>query len=107
MPVSRNDACPCGSGKKYKKCCLGAPDPKAVQKSKILIYGAVGLTVVTVAVFLLVGQGVGSAIGLGSFVLIIGYALAGSSTSEPPAAASASKAGKPARPAASAKSARR
>ena len=22
MPVSRNDPCPCGSGKKYKKCCL-------------------------------------------------------------------------------------
>ena len=23
-PVGRNDPCPCGSGKKYKKCC-GAP----------------------------------------------------------------------------------
>jgi uncharacterized protein len=22
--VGRNDSCPCGSGKKYKKCCLGA-----------------------------------------------------------------------------------
>ena len=22
--ISRNDPCPCGSGKKYKKCCLGA-----------------------------------------------------------------------------------
>ena len=22
-PVGRNDPCPCGSGKKYKKCCLG------------------------------------------------------------------------------------
>jgi hypothetical protein len=21
--ISRNDPCPCGSGKKYKKCCLG------------------------------------------------------------------------------------
>ena len=21
MKVNRNDACPCGSGKKYKKCC--------------------------------------------------------------------------------------
>ncbi len=35
MKVGRNDPCPCGSGKKYKKCCLGkqvsnAPeDPKA------------------------------------------------------------------------------
>jgi len=23
--VGRNDPCPCGSGKKFKKCCLGAP----------------------------------------------------------------------------------
>jgi hypothetical protein len=22
--VGRNDSCPCGSGKKYKRCCLGA-----------------------------------------------------------------------------------
>jgi hypothetical protein len=22
--VGRNDPCPCGSGKKHKKCCLGA-----------------------------------------------------------------------------------
>ena len=24
MSISRNDLCPCGSGKKYKKCCLKA-----------------------------------------------------------------------------------
>jgi hypothetical protein len=24
--VGRNDPCPCGSGKKYKKCCLGSRD---------------------------------------------------------------------------------
>ncbi|WP_247747374.1 SEC-C metal-binding domain-containing protein [Alkalihalobacillus sp. BA299] len=23
IKVSRNDVCPCGSGKKYKKCCGG------------------------------------------------------------------------------------
>src|ERR1043165_9566761 len=30
MSIARNDPCPCGSGKKYKKCCLGkgvAPGP--------------------------------------------------------------------------------
>jgi hypothetical protein len=26
--VGRNDPCPCGSGKKYKKCCLGKKDAK-------------------------------------------------------------------------------
>lgn len=25
--IGRNDPCPCGSGKKYKKCCLQAQDP--------------------------------------------------------------------------------
>lgn len=25
--IGRNDPCPCGSGKKYKKCCLGKPLP--------------------------------------------------------------------------------
>jgi preprotein translocase subunit SecA len=23
--IGRNQACPCGSGKKYKRCCLGKP----------------------------------------------------------------------------------
>jgi SEC-C motif len=27
--IERNDPCPCGSGKKYKKCCLGQLDPQA------------------------------------------------------------------------------
>jgi SWIM/SEC-C metal-binding protein len=27
--VGRNDPCPCGSGNKYKKCCLRAPAPIA------------------------------------------------------------------------------
>lgn len=27
--IGRNDPCPCGSGKKYKKCCLNADQSKA------------------------------------------------------------------------------
>ena len=27
--TGRNAHCPCGSGKKYKKCCLHAPKPRA------------------------------------------------------------------------------
>ena len=26
--IGRNDPCPCGSGKKYKKCCLNKPSPE-------------------------------------------------------------------------------
>ncbi len=28
VEIGRNDPCPCGSGKKYKQCCLGKPDKK-------------------------------------------------------------------------------
>ena len=44
MKVGRNDPCPCGSGKKYKKCCLGNPnlhespghaDPSALEFSSL------------------------------------------------------------------------
>ena len=28
--VGRNDPCPCGSGKKFKKCCLDKPQPARV-----------------------------------------------------------------------------
>ncbi len=30
--VGRNEACPCGSGKKYKRCCLGKPVDAAPQQ---------------------------------------------------------------------------
>jgi len=29
--VNRNDPCPCGSGKKYKKCCGAAPAKKKIE----------------------------------------------------------------------------
>ena len=31
--VGRNDPCPCGSGKKYKQCCMGKPQPAGVPPS--------------------------------------------------------------------------
>ena len=34
MKISRNDYCPCGSGKKYKNCHFGKEDPVIVQKSR-------------------------------------------------------------------------
>ncbi len=30
--VGRNDPCPCGSGKKHKQCCLGAPAPSLLSR---------------------------------------------------------------------------
>lgn len=36
MTVGRNEPCPCGSGKKHKKCCLNTgPDPISYMKQKL------------------------------------------------------------------------
>jgi len=37
MKIGRNDPCPCGSGKKYKKCCLDKTTPE-VSFSKDYFY---------------------------------------------------------------------
>lgn len=35
MPeIGRNDPCPCGSGKKYKKCCLAADEAVVAAKTR-------------------------------------------------------------------------
>ncbi|MCC6874913.1 MAG: SEC-C domain-containing protein, partial [Sandaracinaceae bacterium] len=41
MDVGRNDLCPCGSGKKYKKCCL---DTDAAARSRDAAPAADGAT---------------------------------------------------------------
>jgi len=35
--TSRNDPCPCGSGKKYKKCCLRSPETKPQDRIRLPI----------------------------------------------------------------------
>jgi uncharacterized protein YecA (UPF0149 family) len=34
--ISRNAPCPCGSGKKYKKCCLLRKEAEALEQRRIL-----------------------------------------------------------------------
>ena len=46
MKIGRNQPCPCGSGKKYKKCCLNksrednknSKNPE-ISKELLIIYG--------------------------------------------------------------------
>jgi hypothetical protein len=33
--VGRNDPCPCGSGKKFKHCCIGKPPPEVRRRFMI------------------------------------------------------------------------
>lgn len=56
MPTTpgRNDPCPCGSGKKYKRCCYGEGPPAATTSSKatMIVLGAVlllGLVFLTIS----------------------------------------------------------
>jgi hypothetical protein len=37
--VGRNDACPCGSGRKYKRCCMGHEAPRAQFASELQAHG--------------------------------------------------------------------
>jgi hypothetical protein len=46
MKISRNDPCPCGSGKKYKRCCLAFGAPRSIASTKFRFepgsYGGAG-----------------------------------------------------------------
>lgn len=48
MRVGRNNPCPCGSGRKYKHCCLGK-DEKLSVKTKVLLALA-GLFIVSAVI---------------------------------------------------------
>ena len=39
--LSRNDPCSCGSGKKYKQCCINAPTKQAMRMSKLAMTFAI------------------------------------------------------------------
>ena len=65
--VSRNDPCPCGSGEKYKRCCLGK-EQVAVQGRDMKLPGILA----GVAVAVSVGVGLASDLQTG---LAVGGAL--------------------------------
>ena len=70
MSVSRNDPCPCGSGRKYKKCCLGAEPVEKVKARRNLgiAWGVVLVLALVVAV--LKGTPAGIAAGLAGAALV-------------------------------------
>ena len=48
MKTGRNEPCPCGSGKKFKKCCEGKPD--ASERMRLRGVAAVLLVVLLIVV---------------------------------------------------------
>ncbi len=50
MSIGRNEPCPCGSGRKYKKCCLDKKATSPVYYALLLAFGGVILLVCLVLV---------------------------------------------------------
>jgi len=50
MNVGRNDACPCGSGYKYKNCCLGKKESILFLQKLLLIFAGLIVVLCTVLV---------------------------------------------------------
>jgi hypothetical protein len=73
--VSRNDPCPCGSGLKYKRCCLGKRPPMRGRRLLwyvLLFAGIVGAaTAVSLLHDLKSGLGVGAGLLLLAGILIV------------------------------------
>lgn len=68
--VSRNAPCPCGSGKKYKHCCLGkSPAVSGSRLLPIVLLTLVGLGT-GVAVGLRSGVGAGFSVAAGTLIVI-------------------------------------
>lgn len=66
--VGRNDPCPCGSGKKYKNCCMHKP--KVDKRSRAIYWGIAGACVVAgVVVGVMTDFRTGFAVGGGSLML--------------------------------------
>lgn len=69
--VSRNDPCPCGSGKKYKHCHLGKSTVEAKSPGFIIpVILAVAGVVLGIYVAFTKGAGAGISIGAGTLILV-------------------------------------
>ena len=72
----RNAQCPCGSGKKYKHCCLGKPT--ATEKTRSYTLLAIVLVCIVGGVLLAIFKDIrlGLAVGLGgTFLVMIGASI--------------------------------
>ncbi len=71
--VGRNDPCPCGSGKKYKRCCLGTKsDPEVAPKTTLpsLVVLILGLVLSSCVAWM-------SDLGNGGLALVVSLLIAG------------------------------
>ncbi len=70
MTVLRNDPCPCGSGRKFKKCCLGA-EPVAKVRARRQLWFAWGVVAaIAIGASLIWGTTTGTAVGMAGAALV-------------------------------------
>jgi len=69
VSVTRNDPCPCGSGLKYKRCCLGKTPP--LRGKRLLLSGLVAVLAVGGAVVISVFHGPKTGLGTGVVLLLV------------------------------------
>ena len=69
--ISRNDRCPCGSGKKYKNCCLGKAPP-AVRRRR----GFLSILLVVASLGGGIYAGIAKGVGLGIAIAGAGLTVA-------------------------------
>ena len=70
--VARNEPCPCGSGKKHKRCCMGKP-PVEVRRKKLML--PLFMVPIAVGLGILLGYRSGVSVGLavaGAIVVLMG-----------------------------------
>jgi len=48
MKTGRNDPCPCGSGRKYKLCCLKKKDDMSPRQKQIVMLGGIVFVVIVI-----------------------------------------------------------
>jgi hypothetical protein len=56
MAIQRNDLCACGSGKKYKKCCIGKPAYDSGPHRRRLLLVALVAVAITAGVWFAFGN---------------------------------------------------
>lgn len=72
--VSRNDPCPCGSGIKYKRCCLPKGGPEAEAKARRIQVLVILGVVASLAAFAVWGRQA-ALLTAGTAALVIGLAV--------------------------------
>ena len=68
--ISRNDPCPCGSGVKYKKCCLPQGGVETGHKTRVLQILAVAVVVAAIVAGVVWGRDTGLFVGAGAALLV-------------------------------------